>query len=190
MRQFGLKFEETRLPLGTERFGREIKRYSPAGLVPVLCDRSLKVWDSLAICEYVSERHLNGSGWPEDADIRALARSASAEMHSGFLNVRSQMPLDCRNRYESFAIPEAVQREIERIRELWRSCREQYGRTGPWLFGNFSIADAMYAPVVLRFNTYRVKLEGLEEEYGGFVLENEHIRKWMEEAEREKEVIK
>ena len=157
MKQAGLEFAEVRIPLDGSTTHEEIRRYSPSGKVPVLIDGDLKVWESLAICEYVAERFASDL-WPADVVARAHARSICAEMHAGFKNLRENMPMDCRNRYPGEGMTPGVEAEIDRILAIWRECREKFGTGGDMLFGKFTIVDAMFAPVIMRFVTYDVKL--------------------------------
>jgi glutathione S-transferase len=152
-------------------------------------DGELVVWDSLAIMEYLSDKYLEGRGWPADEKARAVARSVSAEMHSSFANVRSEMPMNLRKHFPDYQLSEAALREVGRIKSLWRLCREQYGQGGEWLFGDYSIADAMYAPIVMRFVGYDVPLEGIEKAYAESVLKQPAIQEWIEAGKAEIEVI-
>ena len=167
----------------------EIGQHSPSRMVPVLKHGEHVVWDSLAICEYVSERFAAGGGWPDEVHARAAARSVSAEMHSGFAALRDTMPMNCRRRVGGFRTPQAAARDIERIAQIWRWCRERWGGDGAFLFGEFCIADAMYAPVVSRFNTYGVRLGTLERDYADAVWELDSVKAWMQAAAEESEVI-
>ncbi len=187
LRQQNIVFTEKRIALFTETYRDELAPYFSNFKVPVLLDGNFTVWDTLAILEYLAEKH--GHGWPQDEKARAVARSVSAEMHSSFVALRSAMPMNCRKRFPGFAITEAVQGDIDRIVQLWEHCRRHYGQGGDWLFGEFSIADAMYAPVVLRFHGYDVMLSGIADEYVQHVLSNEHIRDWTEAGRQEVEVI-
>jgi glutathione S-transferase len=158
-RQAGIPFTEVSIRLGQPDTGNEIRRYSPSGKVPCLIDEEggrLVIWDSLAICEYLAERA--PSLWPADQARRAEARSISAEMHAGFLPLRQQMAMDIRASQPDQAITPAVAADIARIVDIWETCRRRFAACGPFLFGPFSIADAMYAPVVWRFVTYDVDL--------------------------------
>lgn len=150
----GLDFGEINVRLGRPDTKREILRHSPSGKVPCLIDGKTVVWDSLAICEYAAE--LAPALWPADAAARAEARAVSAEMHSGFTALRQHMPMNvCAAKPGEGRTPE-VEADIARIVALWEACRVRHGAGGPFLFGAFSIADAMYAPVVWRFETYAV----------------------------------
>jgi glutathione S-transferase len=179
MKVLGLAFDEKRIPLDTPGTKQEILRYSPAGKVPCLVDGSLAIWDSLAILEYLAERH--PQLWPADAAERARARSISAEMHSGFANLRNHMGLNVRKRYPGRGRTPEVLEEIKRIDALWSQAK------GPFLFGAFGAADAMYAPVVLRFRTYEVRVTNRE--YPEAMLALPAMREWIEAAEREPETI-
>ncbi|HEY9704276.1 MAG TPA: glutathione S-transferase, partial [Allocoleopsis sp.] len=166
----------------------EIKKYSPSGKVPVLIDGEIKIWDSLAINEYLAETY-DSTLWPKDAKIRAIARSISAEMHSGFLNVRTQLSMDMKNHYPQTEIKPEVQTEIERIINIWTECKENYGQDGDFLFGKFTIPDAMFAPVVSRFLTYNVNLTGLAKTYAETIWNLPHLQTWFTDAKNETEVI-
>lgn len=185
----GLPFEEERIPLDQDTTRAALARYSDAGKVPVLVDGELTVWDSLAICEYVSERYLDGRGWPDDIRARALARSCSAEMHSGFPEIRGRLPMNVRATGRRVPSTPALEREVARIDRMWLQCREEWSVHGPWLFGGFSIADCMFAPVAFRFETYGVRLSDDAERYRRFVLEHEALREWIQQAAAETEVI-
>jgi glutathione S-transferase len=185
MRHHGVAFDEVRLPLDTPAFASGIARWSPSGRVPVMHRGDLVVWDSLAISEYVSETFLDGRGWPADAEARAIARAVSAEMHSGFQALRSALPLNCRRRAAATSIPAEARGDIERIGRVWRECRANYAAEGPFLFGSFSIADAMYAPVVLRFRSYVVPLGDVERRYSETMLALPALGEWLAAADAE-----
>lgn len=189
LRKAGVEFEERLLPLDTPQFYEQIKRLSPAGLVPALRDQDLCVWDSLAILEYVNERWAEHRLLPADASKRALARSVSAEMHSGFALLRQTMPMNCRaigRRVESNL---ALEAEIKRVVEIWEDCRALANGEGDWLLGDFSIADAMFVPVALRFNTYGVALGGQAALYLQAVLQDPDVIDWMAAASAEEAVV-
>jgi glutathione S-transferase len=159
LRQFGIAFDEILLPLDTPEYYRRIGEYSPTGRVPVLRDGELGVWDSLAICETINERWLGGRGWPTDSAARALARSAAAEMHSGFAAMRAQLPFNCRRRPDAYRWGADVDRDIERIQQLWNQLRSGDAAGGEFLCGEFGIVDAMFAPVCVRFRGYGVAVD-------------------------------
>ncbi len=188
MQQNQVSFAEKRVALYTDTMEAELAEYESDSKVPILKDGDLIVWDSLSILEYVSEQYLDGKGWPVDPKARAIARSISAEMHSSFSNVRNDMPMNCRKQFQ-IEFSEETQHEIERIKTLWQKCRTEFGAGGEWLFGEFSIADAMYAPIVIRFNGYGVPLDGIEKAYVENMLNNPHIQAWTEAGKIEKEVI-
>jgi glutathione S-transferase len=181
MKVLGIPFRELRVALYGEGAKQEILKYSPAGKVPCLVDGETRVWDSLAILEYLAERH--AGVWPADAALRARARSISAEMHSGFPNLRHHMSMNIRRRHPGKGRTAEVLAEIRRITEIWGDCRK------PFLFGAFSAADAMYAPVVLRFRTYEVELPPVCRAYAGAVLALPALQEWIRDAERETESL-
>lgn len=185
----GVDFEEHRIALFTAEWQSDIAALSPSGKVPVLKDGSLQIWDSLAICEYVNERFEQANGWPDETDARAIARSVAAEMHSGFNAVRDRLPMNCRKRFTAFELPGELEPEIDRIRAIWRDCRQRFGDDGPWLFGRFGIVDAMFAPVVMRFITYDVTLSGLEQAYVETMLGHAAVTQWLNDARAETEII-
>lgn len=188
LRNAGARFQEVRIGLGEPGTRERIARHSPSGRVPVLVDGALTVWDSLAICEYANEVVAGGSGWPAERAARAEARSVSAEMHSGFTALRSEMPMNIRAR-RRLAPSAAAQADIARVVGLWEHCRARHAAQGPWLFGRFSIADAMYAPVVFRFQTYGVTLAGRNAEYAKTVLADPAVQEWAAAARAETEVV-
>lgn len=187
--QNGIPFDEKRVRLSTEQTASDIAQYSAAGKVPVLHDGNLVVWDSLAICEYVSERYLDGRGWPERHRGRAVARSCSAEMHSGFFTIREELPMNCRATGRSVGMTAALQKEISRVDALWSEMLTTYGGGGGYLFDEFSIADCMFAPVVFRFRTYGIEVSERSEEYMRHMLMNSNMRHWLEAGEAEVERI-
>jgi glutathione S-transferase len=170
VRQSGLDCIETVIPLDTGETETSIAKVSPSGRVPVLHLDEIVVWDSLAIAEFLHERRPGAGLWPQDVAARALARSVSAEMHSGFGALRSQMPMDMRGRHSVPRTPE-LQDDIARIEALWTACRASHGRGGEYLFGAWSAADAMYAPVVSRLRTYGVQLGPVASRYADAVWE-------------------
>jgi glutathione S-transferase len=187
MKHLGLDFAERVSPLDTLEFAAHVAAVSPTRRVPFLKHGSLLVWDSLAICEYACE--LAGSGWPKARDARAIARSACAEMHTGFTALRSQWPMNARACARTTAPSTERAAEITRIETLWSECRTKFGAGGPWLFGEYSVADAMYAPVVLRLRTYGARVEESTGAYMATVLGDAHMRDWLEAAAAESWVI-
>jgi glutathione S-transferase len=159
MRRIGVPFREINIDLRAHDAKEQILRYSPSGKVPaLLVDFPSKpkhvIWDSLAILEFLAEVHPEASLWPRAAEARAMARSLAAEMHSGFQALREHCPMDFVGRAPMAGLPEPVAVDVRRVIALWQGCRGQLGTSGPFLFGGFSVADAMYAPVASRFRTY------------------------------------
>lgn len=185
MRQFGVEFKEIPLPLDTPEFAARIGEYSPTGQVPVLWDGDLQIWDSLAICEYVNERWLDGAGWPADPDVRAQARSAAAEMHSGFVALRRQLPMKTCRLPGGASWDSAAQHDIDRIQGLWAWLRTHCGRDGPFLCGEFGIVDAMFAPVAVRFAGYGVPTIAPVSEYMEALESLPALRQWRADAAAE-----
>jgi glutathione S-transferase len=184
LKHLGLPFREVRLPLDTPEFGMRIVEYSPTRRVPVLVDGGLTVWDSLAICEYASEL-AGGRGWPDDTAHRAHARSISAEMHSGFAALRSRWPMQASSTLQ-VDLDAQGRKDVARIDELWQVALRERRAPGPWLFGRYSIADAMYAPVVLRFNTYGADLSPASRKYVETTLADPWIAEWIADARAER----
>ncbi|ARU21744.1 N5-carboxyaminoimidazole ribonucleotide mutase [Ralstonia solanacearum] len=188
-RQAGIPFEEIRLRLGSESFAAEVRRYSPAGRVPVLVDGDLTVWDSLAICETLAERFPRARLWPEDPKARAHARSICAEMHTGFTALGGQMPMNVTAVLPGMGWNVAVQRDVDRIAQIWTELRQKYAAEGPFLFGHFTVADAFYAPVVSRFATYGVRLPELAKAYADHILNLSAMQEWIESARGEHDFL-
>lgn len=178
---FGIPFEEVRISLGRPDTSSRIAEYSSAGRVPILICGETKVWDSLAICEYLAEQFPDKGLWPHDADARAIARSVCAEMHGGFSDLRSSMWMNIRASFPGKGRTPATQSDIARICEIWEDC---LARSGPhqFLFGEFSIADAYFAPVVMRFRTYGVWLPPVLQAYTDRVVAHPAVAQWMREA--------
>jgi glutathione S-transferase len=183
LRHLGVAFEERVLPLYSPEFHAEIARINPARRVPVLLDGELTIWDSLAICEYLAEK--TGHGWPENVGARAHARSICAEMHSGFQALREACPFNARARNRKVPMTPELEADVRRIDEMWADCRQLHGRAGRWLFGHYSIADAMYSSVVLRFKTYGAELSPTSREYLNTVLADPPLIDWVRAAESE-----
>lgn len=189
MKHHQINFDEKKIFLDTETTTQELAQYSSGAKVPVLQDGNLEIWDSLAILEYVSEQYCESSGWPSDPRARAIARSVSAEMHSSFASLRSELPMNCRKQFNHINLSTEAAEEVARVKEIWRMCREQFGSNGQWLFGEYSIADAMFAPIVLRFNGYSIPLERIEKDYVASVVDQPCIVEWIASAKAEKEII-
>ncbi len=189
LRASNIEFRELKLPLDTPEFAARIGALSPTRKVPVLHHDGLVIWDSLAICEYVSETFLDGRGWPTDRRVRALARSAAAEMHAGFAALRQHLPMNCRRRIPDYSIPEAALPDIARVQALWQQLRDADGSSGEFLCGGFGIVDAMFAPVALRFLTYDVALESAARAYADTLLALPALQAWIAEGREETEVV-
>ena len=187
LKESQLPFEEIQLSLFTNQWESAIRKYTPAGRVPVLLEGDIRVWDSLAIMEYVREHYPNAIGWPRDRACNAHARSIAAEMHSGFLAIREELPQNvriCQQRSRD-DFSSVAQAQIHRVETLWQDCYRQYG--GPWLCGDFSIADVMYAPVALRFVTYSIQLNADAQTFVEAVQGLDSIQTWIQAAAAEPE---
>lgn len=189
LRESGIDFEEIRIPMFTDHWRTEVARHTPAGRVPVLLDGDLAVWDTTAIYEHVRERHPQAVGWPQDPRARALARSVAAEMHSGFLAIRGELPQNlkarCQRPLES--ISESARAQVARVKETWTTCRTRHGEGGPWLFGRFTLPDVVYAPVALRFVTYGIPVEGAAAGFVEAVRGLPSVQEWIRDAQQEGE---
>jgi glutathione S-transferase len=187
MRRVGLAFEEINIQLRQPDSKAEILKFSPSGMVPFLLDGDFGVWDSLAILEYLAEAHPDKGLWPEDMKARALARCAAAEMHSGFMPLRRNCSMEILASNPLDPMPEDVEADARRVVALWRECRTLYGQSGSFLFGAFTAADAMYAPVASRFRTYLPDLtrfgdDGTAADYVDTIFAMPEIQEWMEGA--------
>ena len=188
LKQTGQPFTETLIPLDLPETRSQLLQHSPTGLVPAFRHGDIQLWESIAICEYLAETFPEAQLWPRDKPARALARAVSAEMHAGFAPLRRHMPMDCRSHYPDHLVPEDVRANIDRICQLWRHCRQLYGgQVGDrgFLFGHFTIADAMYAPVVTRFRTYDVELDALCEPYAQAIWSHPPMQEWLDSARQE-----
>jgi glutathione S-transferase len=182
LKSLGVPFSEVLVPLGQPDTRARLLQYSPAGKAPILIDSEVALWDSLAITEYCHERYLGV--WPVDHVMRAYARAICAEMHGGFTPLRTEMPMNCNVRVKVTPSAACVA-DIERICAIWRDCRALYGHLGPWLFGKWSAADAFFAPVVIRFNSYNVELDDTCFAYLHTVWFDPYIREWVAAATEE-----
>lgn len=189
LRESGVEFEEHRIALDLPTTRNELFAASAAGRVPVLELNDVTVWDTLAIAETVAERWPDANLWPSDAAARAHARAVCAEMHSGFTSLRNEMPMNCRAMGRKVTISDELGVDIDRIIAIWADCHHLYGGNGDWLFGAFSVADAMFAPVVLRFRTYGINLPESAGFYPRQLLRSEAMQEWLLAAESEVEVI-
>lgn len=183
LKRTGLPFEEMHVSLRQADTKQQILSHSPAGKVPALIHGDLLIWDSLAIIEYLADRHPAAGIWPADIAARAIARAVSAEMHSGFQALREHCPMDFLAQKPMSEIPEAAEHNIRRVVASWQDCRRRFGAGGPFLFGRFSGADAMYAPVASRFRTYIPDLtlygdDGTAAAYVETILAMPEIKTW------------
>lgn len=187
MRKLGIDFEEKQVWFG-EQFKSSVQDYSPTGKVPILIHGETIVWDSLAIAEYLAD--IYPQAWPEDRGDRTIARCISAEMHSGLMALRNHLPMNCRaeNRIVDLT-DESLQKDIQRVQAIWQECRQKHSLDGPWLFGQFTIADAMFAPVVFRFHTYNVPCHGLVAGYMQTMLQDADVLDWWNAAKQESAVV-
>jgi glutathione S-transferase len=188
MRAFGIPFQEIRIPLAQGDTSARIAQYSSAGRVPILIAGDHSVWDSLAICEYLAEQFQEKHLWPQDTVARAMARSICAEMHSGFSGLRNGMPMNIRASLPGRGRTPDAQADIGRVSEIWETCLSDFGHHH-FLFGEFSIADAYFAPVITRFQTYNVLLAPALQSYMQRVLEHPAVAHWISDARAEEEII-
>jgi glutathione S-transferase len=184
------EIETVLIPLDQPETRTELLRVSPAGLVPVLKQGELTIWDSLAIAEYLAERYPDRQLWPADPALRARARAISAEMHAGFAALRQHLPMNLRSSFPDRGVTPEVQSEINRIAAIWREQRRAVEDTAdPFLFGPFTAADAMYAPVVSRFRTYHIDLDAVPQSYAEAVWSIPAFQEWQEAARHEPMLI-
>ncbi|AZY47758.1 glutathione S-transferase family protein [Bordetella avium] len=181
LRVAGIAFQEQKLALFTDSFSQHLGSLTPAGLVPVLRDGDLVIWDSLAICEYAAEQHPDRHLWPACSRARARARSLASQMHSGFTTLRTLLPMNIEAHLPNIDI-EAAKPEIACVQTLWQNTRAEFGDGGPFLFGRFSIADAFFAPVVSRFTTYGVAANGPVRNYMDAIQALPAMREWTRDA--------
>ena len=189
MKVAGIAFAETVIPLDTPDFKSRIADLSVAGKVPVLIDGDTRVWESLAILEYLAEKNPEAGLWPRDARARAHARAICSEMHAGFQPLRRQFPMNMRRPVKAHELNADAASDVRRIETLWGDCRARFGQGGPFLYGAFGAADAMYAPVVSRFHTYGVEVGGATRDYMRAITALPEWSEWREAARREPWVI-
>lgn len=189
MKANGLNFRETVIGLDQSDTQAKIKTYSAAGKVPVLQHGDVTVWESLAILEYLAEVFPDKHWWPKNPQARAVARSVATEMHGGFSNLRQAMPMNVRKTFPPVVGNDAIDADVARVASIWRDCRTKFGTDGPFLFGAFSNADAMYAPIVTRFKTYSVALDAVCQEYSDAILNHPDVREWYILAAGETRII-
>ncbi|HIQ07460.1 MAG TPA: glutathione S-transferase family protein [Thiotrichaceae bacterium] len=188
MSAFNLDFEEIKVSLKLESMDERLGEYSPTHKIPILMDDEITLWESLAICEYVSEKYLDDKGWPEDRVLRAEARALCSEMNSGFMALRNEMPMNCRAKRKITLSTEAAV-DIARIDEIWSTYSQKTVDKGQWLMGEFSIADCFFAPVASRFQTYGVVLSSAAQQYATQLLAHQSVRHWVEAGLLETEIL-
>ena len=185
----GLDFEEVNIDLYTPTSKAELLKHSPTGMVPFLKHADTGVWDSMAIIEYCARLAPSKFWWPEDNAAFAYARAIAAEMHSGFFALRSHVPMNLRANFSGLALSPEVEADVRRIEDLWTEARQIFGDGGDFLFGDYSAADMMYAPVVHRFNSYGIEVNPACRTYMDAVLAHPDIREWASEASSETAII-
>jgi glutathione S-transferase len=189
MKATGIAFEEILIPLYEPGSKEKILSYSPSGKVPILIDGNNAVWESLSILEYLAERFPEAGLWPRDARARGVARSVAHEMHGGFMALRNHCPMNMWRPVIRRELTPDVVANVRRIETLWDECRTQFGKEGPFLFGRFGAADAMYAPVVSRFGTYAVEVNAGARAYMEAVVALPAWREWRDAGVRETWVL-
>ena len=189
LKQLGIPFAEVKLRFHSEEWDANIGRWSPSGKVPVLWRDEIAVWDSAAILETVNEWFPDRGVWPADPAARACARSAAAEMHAGFRDLRAKMPMNIRASFPGKGMTPEVRADVDRIEKLWATARSRFGSGGDFLFGRFCAADAMFAPVVMRFATYGVACDGASQRYCEAMQAAPGVRAWIEGAVAETEFV-
>jgi len=189
LKNLDISFEEELVFLFEESTKENLNPYFSNEKVPVLVDGSFQVWDTLAIIETIADKYPEKNGWPQNFKARSAARTVSAEMHSSFLALRNALPMNIRKHFSEYPISNDVQADIDRIVELWEYCRKYKTSNNQWLLGEFSGADAMFAPVVMRLIGYDVTLSGFSGEYLDFVLNNKYMQEWVKGSQTEKQII-
>ena len=173
-----IECEIEKVVLFSDQAKDKLEQHFSNGKVPLLMNGDLEIWDTMAILEYLAEKFPDTKGWPENTEARAVARSVSAEMHSSFAALRNELPMNCRSYFPGYQLSEAALSDIQRIMTIWNRCRENYAQKGPWLFGEFSIADAMYAPVVMRFRSVDVELDSVSKQYCETMHKCDAVKLW------------
>jgi glutathione S-transferase len=189
MRNAGIAFSETVISLDAPEFKPQVTKISGTGKVPALADGDVHVWESLAILEYLAEKFPDAQLWPADASARAHARAIASEMHAGFVPLRRHCPMNMWRPVKPRELPPDVVTNVRRIDAMWTECRARYGKNGPFLFGTFGAADAMYAPVVSRFHTYAVEVGGASRAYMAAVMALPAWQEWQAAALKEPWVL-
>ena len=189
LKYYNIPFAEVTIPLYAPGYKEKVLQYSPSGKVPCLLHGKVRIWESLAIGEYLADSLPKKKLWPQNKLHRAWARCVSHEMHAGFQALRKACPMDIRKSAPLKEMDAAVRKDVDRIAQIWKECREVFIKKGKFLFGHFTIADAMYMPVVFRFKTYGIALKGLAEEYRLMMEKVDALKDWVEAAKIEKETI-
>ena len=189
MHMAGLPFTDTVIQLDVADTKKRIARHSKAGRLPVLHHGERVIWDSLAILEYLAETFPEKNFWPKSAAARAMARSVSCEMHSGFQALRNECPMNLRRARKTITLSDAAVADVARIEQIWRDCRAKFAGRGDFLFGKFSNADAMFTPVVTRFDTYDIKVSRASRAYMNAIMNTSAFRAWKETALKEDWII-
>lgn len=188
LKQLGVAFDEITIPLDLPDTKEKVLKHSPAGKVPILIDGDVTVWESVAIMEYVGDA-LRQPVWPQDSAARAMARSVAAEMHAGFQGLRNTCPMNLGKKFARKDRGEAVARDVARFSEIVRQARERFGAGGPFLFGQFSAADAMFAPLVTRLDTYSIELDATTQSYVDTILTLPAFQEWRAAALKESWIV-
>jgi glutathione S-transferase len=189
MKQIGLDFEEIVIPMNQPNTRAEMLKHSPTGLVPTLIDGDVTIFETIAILEYVNEKHPDAGLWPKDIKVRAHARAISAEMHAGFAALRRDCPMNMRRAVRKHIPSPEAQQAAQRIDTLWQDARSRFGAGGPFLFGRFTAADAMYAPVVNRFHVYDVPRSAVSQAYMDAIMALPAWKEWEAASRAEPWVI-
>lgn len=185
-----LDIEIEKLTLFSSATEEKLSQHFSNGKVPLLLDDDVEIWDTISILEYLNEKFPACQGWPSDVSTRAVARSICAEMHSSFTALRNELPMNCRRFFPGYKLSPQAVKDVERIQTIWNHCRSKYGQSGPWLLGDFSIADAMYAPVVMRFRSIEIELDSVSQTYFDSMHQSSAVQLWLEQGKQEKDVVK
>jgi glutathione S-transferase len=191
MAAMGLRFEETIIPLDTPRTAGQIRKHSGAGRLPVLHHGDIVIWESLAILEYLAEIYPDKPFWPRNREARATARAVANEMHAGFTALRNFCPMNLRRpkRPPPSPFSDEFMADLKRVETIWSDCRKRHGRGGPFLFGRFSIADSMYAPVATRIDTYAINVSPTSRDYIEAIVAHPAFQLWKKAALEEKWIV-
>lgn len=182
LRANDIAFDEIIVPLRLANSAARVAAYSPSGKLPVLIDSDIRIWDSLAIIEYIAETFPDKPVWPGDKRARAHARAISNEMHSGFQALRQGCPMNLGARFKTPELTEALLASVSRIEQIWQESRSSFGNGGPYLFGAFSAADAMYAPIVTRLDSYQIPVQPQSRTYMTTILAHPVYKSWLKQA--------